>query len=168
MRTKVKEFKGRRVAQARGRVFVMEIQRCPVVNEPEAIVPDQEIRVARGAVDVGHQGVEPDDARGEAGIRRLYERVEAERAWQVVQCQVQARAPLQQVLYLGVGFTAAQLRSEVCKHDLWHEEVEAAGDLTRHQLRHQRFSTLSSTAELEDVGPEIVRFDDRGQRTPLT
>jgi hypothetical protein len=104
----------------------------------------------------------------EVGIRWLYERVESKRAWQVVQRQVQARTPIQQVLYLGVGFRAAQLGCKVGKHDLGHEEIEAAGDLTCHQLRHQRFVTLSSPAEFEDVGPEVVSLDDRRQRTPLT
>src|SRR5215208_968303 len=147
---------------------VVEVQRSPVVYEPETIVPDQEVRVAQGAVDVGHQGVEPDDARCQAGIRRLYERVEAKRAWQVVQRQVQAGAPFQEVLYLGVGFRAAQLGGEAGEHDLRHEEIEAAGDLTGYQLRHQCLAALSSPTELEDVGPEIVRLDDRRQGTPLT
>src|SRR5215204_841498 len=139
-----------------------------MVYKPEAIVPDQEVSVARGTVDVGHQGVEPDDSRGEVGIGRLYERVEPERARQVVQRQVQARASFQQVLYLGVRFRAAQLGGEIGEHDFGHQETEAARDLPGHQLGHQRFAALPGPAELEDVGPEIVRLDDRRQRTPLT
>ena len=147
------------------RPVVVEVQRCPVVYEPETIVPDQEVRVAWGAVDVGHQGIEPDDARGEVGIRRPYERVEAERARQVVQGKVQTCTSFRRSCISGSG-SAAQLGREVDEHDLGHEEVEVAGYLACHELGHQRLAALSCTTELEDVGPEIVRLDDRGQRTP--
>src|SRR5215204_4814114 len=38
---------------------VVEVQRGPVVYQPQPVVPGEEVRVARGTVHVGHEGVEP-------------------------------------------------------------------------------------------------------------
>ena len=81
---------------------VVEVQRCAVVYEPEFAVPDQEVRVARGTIHVGHERVEPEDAGGEVRVGLSYERVEAQRARQVIQGKVEAGAGPEQVLYLGV------------------------------------------------------------------
>jgi hypothetical protein len=53
----------------RGVGRVVEVERRPVVDQPEPPVPPEEVRVADGAVDVRHEGVEPDDVSGEVGIR---------------------------------------------------------------------------------------------------
>src|SRR5262249_33219016 len=44
---------------------MLEVERRAVIDEVQAAVPPQEVRVPRGAVDVGHQRVEPDDLRRE-------------------------------------------------------------------------------------------------------
>jgi hypothetical protein len=150
------------------RPVVVKVQRSPVVYEPEAPVPDQQVRVAWGAVHVGHQGVKPNDARGKPGTWRLHERVEAEGAWKVVKRQVQTRTPLQEVLYLGVWFGSAQPGREMGEYDLRHQKAQAACDLTSHQLGHERLPPLPSPPKLEHVGPKIVSLDDRRQRAPLT
>ena len=66
---------------------VVEVERRAVVDQPELAVPDQQVGVARRAVDVGDEGVEPDDARGELGVGLRGERVEGDRARQVVEAR---------------------------------------------------------------------------------
>jgi hypothetical protein len=48
-----------------------------VVYKPQLFVPYEQVRVARGAVDVLHERVEPQDASGERRIGGVHERVEA-------------------------------------------------------------------------------------------
>ena len=51
------------VGQRRGSVLAVEGR--PVVDQPGLAVPGQQVRIARGAVDVGDQGVEEDDVGGQ-------------------------------------------------------------------------------------------------------
>ena len=84
----------RKRVQRRGRIVepgMVEVERRAVVDEPELAMPDQHVGVARGPVEVGDEGVEPDDARGELGIGRVGQRVEGERAGQVVEAEVECR-----------------------------------------------------------------------------
>ncbi|MGH2480932.1 MAG: hypothetical protein ACRDHW_14860, partial [Ktedonobacteraceae bacterium] len=41
-----------------------------MVNQPQALRPDQHVGVARRAVNVGDIGVEPDDAGGQGRVER--------------------------------------------------------------------------------------------------
>src|SRR5829696_2065078 len=144
---------------------VVEVQRGPVVYEPQPVVPGEEVRVARGAVYVGHESIEPHDAGGEVRAGRLHEGIEAEGAGQVVEGQVQADARPDQVLYLRVWLGAGELGVEVGEHDLRDEQTQGPRDLARHYLRYERFASLTGAPELEDVGPEVVGLDDGRQRT---
>ena len=58
---------------------VVEVERGAVVDQPQPAVPEQQVRVLRGAVDVRHERVEPDDVGGELGVGRRADR-RAERA----------------------------------------------------------------------------------------
>jgi hypothetical protein len=49
---------------------VMEVERRAVVDQPEPVVPPEQVRVLRRPVDVRREGVEPDDVRGELRRRR--------------------------------------------------------------------------------------------------
>jgi hypothetical protein len=84
-------------------------------------VPSEEVRVAEGAIHVGHEGIEPKDVGGQFRARCLHEGVEAQRARQVVERQVQPGARSDEVLYLYVGLSASELRVEVYEQDLRHE-----------------------------------------------
>src|SRR3546814_3319619 len=68
----------------------MEVQRRAVVDQVQLAVPHQQVGVARGAVDVGDQGVEPDDRRRQRRVGLLDQRVEVDRAGQVVERDVGA------------------------------------------------------------------------------
>ena len=51
-------------------VGMVEVERRAVVDQPEPLVPPEEVRVLGGPVDVRHEGVEPYDVGGEVGIGR--------------------------------------------------------------------------------------------------
>ena len=43
---------------------VLGVDRGSMVDQPELAMPELEVRIARGAIDVGEERVEPDDVRG--------------------------------------------------------------------------------------------------------
>ena len=53
----------------RPQALVMEVQCGAVVDQPEPLVPDEQVRVPRRAVDVRHERVEPDDVGSLLGRR---------------------------------------------------------------------------------------------------
>jgi len=81
---------------------MMEIERGAMVDEPEAPVPHQQVRVARRAIDVGYISVEPDDFGGEVRLGLLDNRVECDRAGQVVKAQVLALDPEKRLIRLSM------------------------------------------------------------------
>src|SRR5690606_6580920 len=83
---------------------VMKVKGRAVVDEKELFVPNKEVRIARGAVDVGDEGVEEQDARGELGARkRAANRGEGDRAGEVVEADVHAHARFEQVRDVRIG-----------------------------------------------------------------
>jgi hypothetical protein len=73
---------------------VVEIERCAVVDHPQPVVPVQQVRVLRRAVDVGHQRVEPDDRRRKLGRRRRPgRRAERQRAREKVDAELARTEP---------------------------------------------------------------------------
>jgi len=153
---------------------MMEVERRAVVDEPELAVPDQHVGVARRSIEVGDESVEPDDARRELGVGLPGERVERDRAGQVVERQVEAAAAVvgagagpDQVLDLGVGLGAREVGVDRREDDLRHRQAERAADLAGDELGDERARSLPGAAELEDVEAVVVAFDDRRQRAAL-
>ena len=146
---------------------VVEVQRRAVIDEPDVAVPDQEVRVAPGAVDVLHERVEPEHLAGELRLGRPAQRVEAERAGQEVHAEVQALAGPQQVLDLRVGLADGDPGVEPGQHQLGYPQAQAAGELAGDDLGDQGERPLAGAAELHHVGAEVVRLDDGGQRPAL-
>src|ERR671917_2678303 len=99
-----------------------------MVYKPQPLVPDEQVRVARGPVDVLHERVEPQDARGESWVGGIYYRVEAQRPRQVVEREVEASARPDQVLYLRVGLRPRQLRIQSDQHDLRDVQPQDASE----------------------------------------
>ena len=120
-------------------VAMVEEQRRAVVDQPQPLVPDEQVRVARRAVDVRDQRVEPHDRRRllgtrlEAGRRRV-----RQRAGQEVEPDVDAGRPRDQVLDLRIRLRRAQRRVDLHEHDLRHRQPEPPRQLPAHDLRHQR------------------------------
>jgi hypothetical protein len=131
-------------------------------------VPQQQVGVARGAVDIGGQRVQPDDVGGE-GRRRLPRargRV-GQRPGQEVDAEVDPLAGGDELLDLGVGLGAGELGLELGDHELGDRHPQGAGQLARHNLGHQRPRPLPRAAELHHVHPVVVGLDQPRQRAAL-
>src|SRR5687767_256210 len=133
---------------------VMEKERRAVVDQPEPAVPHQEIAVARRAIDVGNQGVEPDDLRRQAffaGHRSVDQWIEGDRAWKVIESEIEPFAAPQKVLNFSIRLGPGHPRIDIRENDLGNGKAEVAGDLTGDELGDQRANALPGSSELENV-----------------
>ena len=88
---------------------VVAVERGAVVDQPDAPVPDQQVRVARRAVDVEHERVEPHDLGRKRRIEPLRRAlVERQRTGQEVQPGGQPAAGLQRDQDLAVRSAAVK------------------------------------------------------------
>jgi hypothetical protein len=103
-----------RIAGARGdRAGVVLVEGGAVVDQPRPAVPDEQVAVPRGPVDVRRERVEPDDVGGELRADRAGDgRVEIERTGEEVDAEVLAVARRDQLVDLGVGLGPAERRVE--------------------------------------------------------
>ena len=148
------------------RPAVVEVERGAVVDEPRVAVPDQEVGVAPRAVDVGGEGVEPQDVG--RGVGRGWPRpVVAERAGQEVDAEVEAQAGGEQVLDLLVGLVLGDGRLQVDDGHPRHVEAERPRQLADDDLGDEDLDALPGSAELQHVGAEVVGLDDARQRATL-
>lgn len=100
-----------------------------MVDEAEGAVPEKEVGVAGRAVDVGEEGVEPDDQRGFGGRGGVAGGgVEHAGAGEEVHADVPADAALEQIADLGVGLVAAEFGVDAEEDELGDGEAEGAGD----------------------------------------
>jgi hypothetical protein len=146
----------------------VDVEGGALVDQVEPLVPEEEVGVAGGAVDVREIGVEPDDRRGEGGVGSgRYGRVVAEGAGEEVDGEVEAGAGLDQGLDLGVGLGAAEDGVERGEGDVGDGQAEGAADRAGDELGDEDLGALAGAAELEDVGAEVVGLDDGRQRAAL-
>ncbi len=137
-----------------------------VVDQPERTMPLEQVGVARRAVDVEHERIEPDDLGGELCGGRI-EWVVRQRAGQEVEADVEAGRGAEQVLDLGIGLGDGDPRVELDEHELGHVQTECTRQLAGDQLGSQRARSLAGAAELDDVEPVVVCLDEPGQRAAL-
>ena len=133
---------------------MVHVQRRPVIDEPEPPVPDQQVHVAHGPIDVRGQRVEPDDVGRQVGVGRRTDRGrERQRSRQEVEPEVQARRSIEQLVDLAVGLRAPQLRIDIDEDDLGNEEAQRLGEAARHHDQGQRDRRL---AQRQGEGPALV------------
>ena len=144
----------------------MEEERGAVIDGVQLAVPHEQVRVARGAIDVEHEGVEPHQKRS-FGRRRGIARggVEHRRAGEVVESDIKAGAGFEQVADFGIGLIAAEGRVDFCEHQIGHAQAEDAADFAGDDFRDEREDALARSAKFDDVEAEVVGFDNGGQRT---
>ena len=139
-----------------------------VIDGSQALVPDEEVGVARGAIDVGSEGVKLDQKRGFSGSCEVAcGGIEHAGAGKEVHADVPADAAFEQIADLGVGLVAAELGVDFEEDQIGDGELERAGDATRDEFGDEGERTLTGTAELEDIEAEIIRFDDGRERAAL-
>ncbi|CAO0836956.1 hypothetical protein SMICM17S_06193 [Streptomyces microflavus] len=119
------------------------------------------------AVDVVDQRVEPDDPPRLGRAHLVGERVEAERARQVVHAEVQSAARLEQLLHLLVRLGETDDRIELDGDQFRHPQPQPPPQLTADDLRDERLAALAGSGELHDVRTEIVGLDNPGERSTL-
>ena len=129
-------------------------------------MPDQQVGVAPRPVDVGGEGVEPQDA-GALVVGGAHLAVDAERAGQEVDAEVGADAGVEQVLHLLVGLVAGELGVEVEHDEARGAQAEPGRQAADDHLGDEHLRALAGAAELADVGAEVVALDDAGQAAAL-
>ncbi len=147
---------------------VVEVQRGAVVDQPQPVVPEQQVGVARGAIDVGGERVEPHDVGGESVLRRVWAggRVR-ERAREEVHAEVRAGAGRDQLLDLGVGLRRAEHGIDLDSDQVGHEQAEPAREFADDDLGDERPQALAGAAELDHVQAVVVGLDKPGERPTL-
>lgn len=138
-----------------------------VVDEPEVAVPDEHVRVAPRAVDVVDEGVEPDDAARLDRVHLVRQRIEADRAGQVVHAEVEPAAGLEQLLDLLVGLAEPDDGVELHLHQPRDAQPQPLGQPAADDLGDQGLAALAGSGELHDVGTQVVGLDDSGERSTL-
>ena len=147
---------------------MVPVERRPVVDQPDAAVPLEQVGVLGRAVDVGYERVEPHDVSRELAVRhQAGSRREGQRAGQEVHAEVHPLAREQQILDLRVGLGSADHRVELDGNELRHREPERTRELTDHHLGDERLRPLPRAAELQHVEPVVVGLDEPGQRAAL-
>ena len=146
---------------------VMEIEAGTVVYEVELLVPPEQIGVAGGAVDIGHQGVEPDGGGGYGWVHGTGRQpgcgVEHDGAGKVVHGEVQAVALQEKFADFGIGFIAAEGAVEFHEREVRNAQAEGAADFTGDQFGYEGERPLAGTAEFQHVEAAVVSFHDGGQ-----
>ena len=155
----------RRVGAA-ARPAVVEVEGRAMVDEPRVAVPDKEVRVAPRPVDVRGERVQPQDRRGGLGVGRS-RTVVPERPRQEVDPEVEPEARGEQVLHLLVRLVLGDRRLEIDDGHPRDVEPEGPGQLADDDLGDQDLETLAGSAELQDVGAEVVGLHDPGQGPAL-
>ncbi|MPN44955.1 hypothetical protein SDC9_192522 [bioreactor metagenome] len=131
-------------------------------------MPHQHICVARRAIHIADQGVEPHQARGKVIVHHVHCRVKVDGARQIVQPHVQPVAGANQVLNLGVGLGAGQVAVQVQQHDFRHRQAQRTCHAARDDLGHQRAHALPGAPELEHIGAQVVGLDNRRHGAAFT
>ena len=152
----------------RARAAVLAVERRAVVDQPEPAVPEQQVGLLRGAVDVRHERVEPDDVGGELGSSRAGRRRRraARRGGSRPRGSCPALAGMQ-VLDLGSGSARPSAGSTSTTHELRHRETEGPRQLADDDLGDQRRGPWPAPRNFSDVEPVVVGLDEAGQRSAL-
>src|SRR5438034_8775074 len=97
---------------------MVEVECRAMIDEPESPVPHEHVCVARRTIDVGHISVEPYDPGGKIGVDLLGNRIKGDGTGQVVEREVETGTRSDQLLNLGVGLGASEVRVEFNEDDL--------------------------------------------------
>src|SRR5690606_26030024 len=127
----------------------------------QPVLPQHQIRIARGPVDVRNEGIEPYDGGSKIGIdiRRCHGIV-VEGPREIAQPDVDAEARLQYILNLGIALGAPEAFIDGDESDLRHREPESMREAADDDLRDERASPLPGATELRDEEPSPLRFED--------
>ena len=89
--------------------------------------------------------------------------IEHHGAGQVVECEVQAGAGLEEITDFRVGIVAAEEGVDFYEDEFRYGKAESTGDLSCNEFSDQCQRSLACAAELDDVQTEVIRLHDCGQ-----
>src|SRR5579859_2078470 len=140
---------------------MMEVERRPMVDEPELFVPPQHIGIARRSIHIGDIGVKPDDRGGQFGNDQpSIEGIKGDGSRQEIHAQVEAPTTLDQRANLIVWLGATKYRIKLHEDNFWHRQSQCATNLTGYQFRDQRFRPLTRSPKFEHIEPIVICFND--------
>src|SRR5687767_12958435 len=141
---------------------MMKVQRRSVVDQPERIVPQQEVRIACSAIDVASKCVEPDDARCKHRIDIVNcNRIVVERSLEVSQADIHSMARAEDILYLRITLGTRKRCIELDDRKVRDRQRCLACEQSNDQFGNERASALSGTAKLCDEQPTTVGIEHR-------
>ena len=139
-----------------------------MIDRVELVMPDKQIRIARGAVDILGERVEPHQHGSFVRVRFVRSRgIEHDGAGKIIEREVQAWACLEQLANFVIGLIAPQRRIDFREDNLRHTQSKRAPDLAGDQLRNQRQDSLPRAPEFDHVEAEVVAFYNGGQGSAL-
>lgn len=150
---------------SRGLPPIVEIQARTMVNQPDVVVPHQEIRIAPTAIDVADERVEPHQPRREFARDESPSPFDPECAGQEVHAEVQANTCLEKILDFLVGFVLGQLFVQPEAHHVGYPKTHGARQFSGDDLGREHRRPLAGTVKLRYVGAKVIRLDDAGQGT---
>ena len=117
---------------------MVHVERGAVIDHPEFVMPDEQVRILGRAIDVHDERVEPDDRGGQRSIDTARASgLVGDRPRQVIEREVQAAAGSQQSLQLGVRLSVCKRGVEFNENDLRYRQSERPAEFAADQFRHQ-------------------------------
>jgi hypothetical protein len=122
---------------------VVEVQRRAVIDEPDAPVPHEHVRVPDRPIDVCHVPVEPDDSGRQIPGHLLDDRVQGDGPGQVVEGQVQSAAVVDERVDLGIRLRAREVGVQLCEDELRDRKAGSTRQLAADELGDERLRPLT-------------------------
>jgi hypothetical protein len=151
-----------------GLPVMVEEESCAVVDKVKLAVLDEQVGVARGAIDVLSECVEPNSHRGDLGRGDIASgSVEHKGAGEIVEGEIQAAALTEKMADFGVGLVTAEGGIDFGEDKFRNGEAEKAADFSCHEFCNQSERALSGPAKFEDVEAQVVGFNNSRQGAAL-
>ena len=148
-------------------VGVLAKERRAVVDQPDLLVPDEQVGVAVRAVDVRDERVEPDDVGGERGVDRACPGVYGSEPGRKSIPRFRPGLASISSWISGSGSAAASAGSTSTTTSSGTGSPSARAELAGDDLGDERLLALPGAAELRDVHPVVVGLHEPGQRAAL-
>ena len=145
---------------------VVQVEGRPVVDQPQAPVPLEQVGVAGRAVDVGDEGVQPYDRGGRAGSTAGGAAGSKASAPGRKSSPGSRRRSPQEVLDLLIGLGRGERRVELDERSR-APRGRRCGRARRRSARRPAPSAPGRAAQLDDVHAVVVGLDQRGERAAL-
>src|SRR5665213_2402228 len=109
---------------------VMKVETGAMIDEVQRLMPPEQVRVARGAIHVGDEGIEPDRFGCNARVHGLFHgAVEHDRSRQIIERQIETGTRQHEFPDLPIRLGASQIGVHVDQHNFRDPHSQRAPDL---------------------------------------